>query len=93
MELDIMVLKNEIIDFVDIISAAVVKKQAPAQDMLTRRQADLQFDRKWIELQVKRNRIKGVRRGVARNSPIMFSRLELLALKEAERRGAYMVRK
>ena len=86
-------LKNEILDLVDIIAEAVVKKLRPAADEITRRQAWDEFDRTWLEYQISRNRIKGRRKGPHKNSPIMFSRDEILALKEAERRGARMVRR
>ena len=86
-------LKNEILDLVDIIAEAVVKKLRPAAAEITRRQAWDEFDRTWLEDQISRNRIKGRRTGPPKNAPTMFSRAELLALKEAERRGARMVRR
>lgn len=86
-------LKNEILDLVEIIAAAAVRSLAPAEDEITMRQAWKEFDRTWLEYQVDRNRVKGRRKGPHKNSPIMFSRTELLALKEAERRGAVMVRR
>lgn len=89
----ISALKDEILDLVDVIAAAAVRLQTPVEDELTRRQAWKEAGRTWLEYQISRDRIKGHRKGPYKNSPIVFSRTEILALKEAERRGARMVRK
>lgn len=86
-------LKNEILDLADVIAAAAVRSLSPADDEMTTRQAWKEFDRTWLEYQVSQGRVKGHRKGKHKNSPIMYSRTELLALKEAERRGARMIRK
>ena len=85
-------IKIEILDLADIIAAAALRKLRPAEDDLTMRQAYKEFDRAWLEYHVSRHRIKGRRKGPHKNSPIIFSRTELLALKEAERRAVRMVR-
>ena len=84
-------LKNEIMDLADLIAATALRMVLPAEDEITMRQAWKEFDRTWLEYHVSRDRIKGRRKGPHKNSPIMFSRRELLALKEAERHGARMV--
>ncbi|MCE9334086.1 hypothetical protein K0H02_05540 [Bacteroides fragilis] len=86
-------LKKEILELTDIIVAASVRALAPAKDEMPMRQAWEEFGRTWLEYHVSRKHIAGHRAGPHKNSPIMFSRTELLALKEAERRGARMVRK
>ena len=86
-------LKNEILDLAEVIAAAALRSLSPAKDELTTRQAWNEFDRTWLDYQLSRNRVRGRRKGPHKNSPVMFSRTELLALKEAERRGARMVRK
>ena len=86
-------MKNEIMDLTDLIAATALRMLLPAEDEITMRQAWKEFDRTWLEYQLSRNRIEGRRKGPHKNSPIMFSRRELLALKEAERRGARMVRR
>ena len=90
---EIYILKNEILDLVEVIAAAAVRKLAPAEDEITMRQAWKEFDRTWLDYQISRNRVSGRRKGRHKNSPIMYSRTELLALKEAERRRAQMVRR
>lgn len=89
----IYALKNEILDLAEVIAAAALRSLTPAADELTMRQAWDEFNRTWLDYQISRNRVRGRRKGPHKNSPIMFSRAELLALKEAERRGARMVRK
>nr|DAR14171.1 MAG TPA: hypothetical protein [Caudoviricetes sp.] len=86
-------LKDEIMEFADLIASAALRKQTPVQDEISTRQAHDEFGRVWVEYQVSRNRIKGRRKGPYENSPVVFSRFELMALKEAEKRGAKMVRK
>lgn len=85
-------LKVEIMELADVIAAAALRMQKPAADELTKRQAWNEFDRTWLEYQISRNRVRGQRKGPHKNSPVMFSRAELLALKEAERRGTRIVR-
>jgi hypothetical protein len=89
----ICTLKTEILDLVNIIAAAAIRLQAPCDDEVTTRRAWREFGRTWLEYQVSRDRVKSRRKGPYKNSPVVFSRTELLALKEAERRGAKMVRK
>lgn len=86
-------LKNEILDLANVIAAAALRMHSPAEDELTKRQAWREFDRTWLEYQISRNRVRGHRKGPYKNSPIMFSRAELLALKEAERRAMRVFRK
>ncbi|MDR1257868.1 MAG: hypothetical protein LBK65_01115 [Tannerellaceae bacterium] len=86
-------LKNDILDLAEVITAAVVRKITPFEDEIPTRQVWREFGATWLQYQLSRNRIKAHRNGPYSNSPIMYSRTELLALKEAERRGARMVRK
>ena len=89
----LIVLKDEILDIVEVIAAAAVRSLSPADDEITTRQAWKEFDRTWLEYQISRGRATGRRKGMHKNSPIMFSRTELLALKEADRRYSRMVQK
>lgn len=77
-------LKRYIMEAADMAVAALERRQAPKLDGLTTRQAYERFGRRWVARQVKLGRIRGRRRGEYKQSPIIFSLSELLALKEAE---------
>lgn len=76
--------KRYIMEAADMAAAALERRQAPELDGLTTRQAYERFGRRWVARQVKLGRIRGHRRGEYKQSPIIFSPSELLALKEAE---------
>lgn len=78
---------NEIMQFATIVAAAIVRQTRPNDDLISQRQAYEEFGRRWI---VKRTApagvLKPIRQGGAKNSKLMYSRLEIAALVEAERR-------
>lgn len=89
----ILILKYEILELADVFAEAVVKRTHPVEDELTQRQARKEFGAVWLKHHEERGRVKGHRKGMHGNSPIVYSRVDLMALKEAERRGVQMVRK
>ena len=106
--IDIRNLKEEIISLTDLIADAVVKKINPAKDEISERAAcglgkdteisqrqamdELKVSRSWLDEQVAKGLLSRRRKGKRRNSPIIYSRLEILALKQAERRAKIKVR-
>lgn len=90
---DIMELKKELIEISDIITAAVVKALKPVEDEISTRKAYAEFGKEWLNYHVSRDHIKCQRRGPHKNSSKVFSRRELLALKEAERQVIVCVKK
>ncbi len=77
---------NEILRSADLLAAAVVKRMRPSDDLLTQRQAFKEFDRGWIKANTyPRGELRPIRTGTAPNSPLKYSRTEILALQEVER--------
>ncbi len=64
-------------------AATVLKTLQPKTDSLTQRQAWDKFDKVWVAECVRKDLIQGRRKGPAKNSPIYYSKLELLTLKQA----------
>jgi hypothetical protein len=83
---DLIELKNEIIQLSDVISAAALKSQSPASDEMSTRKAYAEFGKEWIHYHIDKGNVKSIRKGPHKNSKKVFSRLELVALKEAEKR-------
>ena len=70
----------------DVGAEAVIKRQQPAADLVTRRALYREFGRGWVDKHIApQGKIVGKRFGPARNSPIKYSRLDFVALLEAER--------
>ena len=90
------------------VADAVVKKINPAKDEISERAAcglgkdteisqrqamdELKVSLSWLDEQVAKGLLSRRRKGKRKNSPIIYSRLEILALKQAERRAKIMVR-
>lgn len=68
-----------------LIAVAVEKERRPASDELTTRKAYAMYGKPWIEEQRQRGLLTTRRKGSAPNSPVLFSKLEIEALLEAER--------
>ena len=84
--IDLFTLKQEMMEMAQLAVLAITKESAPISDELTTRQAYEKFGRRWVDLQNKQGNIKGHRKGPAVNSPVIYSRFELMALKQAEER-------
>lgn len=77
---------RELVNAADVLAAAIVKQMRPAEDRISTRQAYDIFGSGYIR---KRTHPKGplvrMRAGKAKNSPMTYSRADILALAEAER--------
>jgi hypothetical protein len=64
--------------------AEYIKATEPASDCISQREAQNIFGLSWFKNQLKEGNITGVRVGKSANSKIMFSKAEIIALKNAE---------
>lgn len=79
-------LQHQIVNMADVIACAIIKRQKPADDLVTKRALYREFGRGWVDKHIAPiGKIEGKRFGSARNSPIKYSRTEFVALLEAER--------
>lgn len=67
---------------------AVVARLYPQLDELSKSQAEELHGRRWLDYHIKAGNIVPRRKGSARNSKKVFSRMEICALWEAERVSA-----
>lgn len=83
--MDIFTLKQTIIEAGEIAALAVVKQLNPSFDEVKRAEAvKIAGSERWLIYHERKGNIKAVRRGVAKNSPKYYSRLEIAAVKRAE---------
>lgn len=79
-------LQHCIVNMADVIACAIIKRQKPADDLVTKRALYREFGRGWVDNHITpKGKIEGKRFGAATNSPIKYSRTEFVALLEAER--------
>jgi hypothetical protein len=79
-------LKEEIAEQTELAALATLKLQNPAFDEVKLKDAyKIAGSERWLKYHIKQGHIKPVRRGTASNSPIYYSRLEIAALKRAEK--------
>lgn len=70
----------------NVVACAIIKRQQPAADLVTKRALYREFGRGWVDKHIApRGKIEGKRFGTNPNSPIKYSRTEFVALIEAER--------
>lgn len=86
--MDLFTLKQNIMESAEAGAAAIMKLQNPKSDDLTQRQAYEFAGEGWIDHHTRNGNLKPVRMGKAPNSPRVYSRLEIIALKQAEKLGA-----
>ena len=84
MEIDLYNLKRQIIEATELAAIAVLWLQDPSFDEVNLSEAQKIAGYRWLERHIKAGNIKGTRRGVHKNTPIYYSRLEIAALKKAE---------
>jgi hypothetical protein len=86
MRTDLFTLKQATMEMAELGALAVLKHLMPAFDEVKSEEAyKLAGSRDWLRWHIKAGNIQGYKRGTARNSPIYFSRMEIAALKQAER--------
>lgn len=79
-------LQHCLVHVADVVACAIIKRQQPAADLVTKRALYREFGRGWVDKHIApRGKIEGKRFGTAPNSPIKYSRTEFVALLEAER--------
>ena len=89
---DILTAKNALLNMADLVACAIVKRQQPMADLVSRTALCKEFGRGWVENREAQGLLVGKRAGASRNSKILFSRLEAMALLEAERQHRAEVR-
>lgn len=77
-------LQQTLLGFTDVLVNALERRRNPREDDMTTRGAYEAFGRRWVTRQVRLGRIRPHRVGEYKQSPVVFSRTELLALKRAE---------
>jgi hypothetical protein len=82
---DLFAIQHQVTQMADVIACAIIKRQQPAADLMTKREAYKFAGRGWIDKRLEEGLLKAVRKGTCKNSPRMFSRTEIVALQEAER--------
>lgn len=81
---------REIMDFSDVIAAAVVKRQKPSSDQISKRQAYEEYGRPLIDGNTApKGVLRPIRMGKAKNSPVYYSRMEIAALLAVKKKQRY----
>lgn len=92
MQVDIFKLKQTIIEAGEIAALSIMRLQNPAFDEVKFKEAvEIAGSERWLKYHIKKGTIKGRKRGTAKNSPIYYSRLEIAAVKKAERIEAKII--
>lgn len=78
-------IQNALIESADLVALAVCRRNAPKSDMMTQRELYNSYDRKWINYHIQQKNIRGIKAGAAKNSAVLYSRLEVEALLKAEK--------
>lgn len=84
--MDAFTLKQQIMEMATLGALATLKLQNPSFDEVKLNEAyRIAGSERWLKFHIKHGNIKPIRRGTAKNSPIYYSRLEIAALKKAEK--------
>lgn len=78
-------MKNALLNMADLVACAIVKRQKPMSDMVSRTTLYKEYGRSWVERHEAQGLLKGRRMNECKNSKILYSRLEAMAIFEAER--------
>lgn len=81
---ELFLIKNLMIDCAEMGAARYAKSIKPKSDELTQRQAYILFGEAYVKQCVQDGLIARKRKGVAKNSPVYYSRTEILAAKNAK---------
>lgn len=82
---DVLTMQNALMNMADVIACALIKRQKPMEDLVSRTALCKEFGRAWVEKNEAQGLLVGKRSGAGQNSKILFSRLQAVALLEAER--------
>lgn len=82
---DVLTMQNALMNMADVIACALIKRQKPMADLVSRTALCREFGRAWVEKRETEGLLVGRRSGAGKNSKILFSRLQAVALLEAER--------
>lgn len=83
--LELFELKNLCKEMAKLGAAEYAATQAPAQDLIKQRAAYREFGEARVKSWVHRKLVTATRVGDAKNSPLKYSRAELIAISNAER--------
>jgi len=85
MNIDLFTLKQLYIEAGDIAALSVVKMLYPALDEVNFKEAvKIAHSERWLEHHIKEGNLTRIRHGTKKNSPIYYSRREIVALMQAE---------
>lgn len=82
---NVLTMQNALMNMADLVACAIVKRQKPMADLVSRTALGKEFGRVWVEKNEALGLLTGKRSGAGNNSKILFSRLQAMALCEAER--------
>jgi hypothetical protein len=70
---------NEILQHADLIASAIIQQTNPKRDLISQRKAYDDYGAELIKRGVDSGMLKPIRNGKAKNSPILYSRKEIIA--------------
>lgn len=70
---------NEILQHADLIASAIIQQTNPKRDLISQRKAYDDYGMELIKRGVESGMLKPIRNGKAKNSPILYSRKEIIA--------------
>lgn len=82
---DLYTIKELMSGMAELGAANLMKSLQPKSDDLTQNEAFDKFGQAWVRGHVKNDLIRGYRKGSAKNSPIYYSKAELMAVRNAEK--------
>lgn len=82
---ELYLIKNLMIDCAEMGAAQCLKTLQPKSDDLTQRQAYEKFGEAWVKKCVQMGIVQKQRKGTAKNSPVYYSKAELLTVRNAEK--------
>ncbi|MBQ2395241.1 MAG: hypothetical protein II307_05715 [Alistipes sp.] len=89
---EVLTMQNALLNMADLVACAIVKHQKPMADLVSRTALCKEFGRSWVEQREAQGLLTGRRTNSHKNSKILFSRLEAMALREAERQQQIEIR-
>lgn len=76
---------TEMMSASDLLAAAIVKRMSPADDEINKSTAYELYGRGWVDEATAKGLLHPRRKGHAKNSPVMYSKHEIMVLIESER--------